>query len=165
MRRAVPAVLALLLGACVKASEAPALTASQEAKGFTLRRSRAGAVEWKLDSPRAVFEEGQAKARLESPEIELFKKGKTETKARSEKGEIDLNTQDTLLSGDVRVENAQEKISLKTDLLQYIASAKEFRTDRPVEIRRPEGVMRGRGMTANHDLTEIHVKHQETRVE
>ncbi len=160
-------LLLLLLGAgaCSSSVEGPALAASQEAKGFSLRRSRAGAVEWRLDSPHAVFEETRARARLESPMIELFKKGKIETKARAEKGEIDLNTQDTLLTGAVLVENTAEKISLKTDQLQYIASAKEFRTERPVEIRRPEGVMRGRGMTANHDLTEIHVKKQETRVE
>lgn len=158
-------LLLLGAGACAADPEGPAPAASQEAKGFTLRRSRAGAVEWRLDSPRAVFAEARALARLETPVIELFARGKTETKARAEKGEIDLNTHDTLLTGAVRVENAAEKISLKTDRLNYVASAREFRTDRPVEIRRPEGVMRGRGMTANHDLTEIHVKKQETRLE
>lgn len=157
--------LALLLAGCTSPAGLPALSPSQEAKGFDLTRSLKGEVEWKLQSPRAVFQEQNSSAKLDSPRITLFKRGKPQTEARADTGVIDLDTHDTVLSGIVNVNNTIEKISLKTDLLQYVAKAKEFRTDRPVEIRRPEGVMRGRGMTANQDLTEIHVRNQVTRIE
>ena len=147
--------LAVLTAACGEPA-APA-GPSQEARGFSLTRSRAGAVEWQLDSPRAVFNE------VETPVIGLFKAGRKDTTARALRGEIDLSTQDMDLSGSVVVVNRSDRITLKTDQLRFISSAKEFRTDQPVEIDRPEGVMRGRGLTASQDLSTIHVMHQETR--
>lgn len=158
------ALLLLALG-CADPQPERAPSATQRAEGFTLTRSRAGATEWRLESPRADFLETLARARLVSPRIDLYKRGRVETKARSERGEIDLGTQDTLLSGSVRVDNAVDHISLRTDELRFVAKAKQFQTERPVEIRRPEGVMRGRGLTANQDLSEIHVHHQETRLQ
>lgn len=157
--------LALLLAGCTSPAGGPALAPSQEAKGFDLTRSLKGEVEWKLQSPRAIFQEKDSSAKLDSPKIVLYKKGRPQTEARADTGVIDLGTYDTVLSGVVNVSNRAERIQLKTDLLEYVAKAKEFRTERPVEIRRPEGVMRGRGLTANQDLTEIHVRNQVTRIE
>ena len=153
--------LAVLTAACGEPA-APA-GPSQEARGFSLTRSRAGAVEWQLDSPRAVFNEAASRAKVETPVIGLFKAGRKDTTARALRGEIDLSTQDMDLSGSVVVVNRSDRITLKTDQLRFISSAKEFRTDQPVEIDRPEGVMRGRGLTASQDLSTIHVMHQETR--
>ena len=136
---------------------------SQEARRFSLTRSRAGEIEWKLDSPKAILNESVSKAKVETPLIALYKDGKPETEARSMEGEIDLRTQDMDLSGSVVVINKTDHITLKTDQLRYVSTEKQFQTDRPVEIDRPDGVMHGRGLTASQDLSTIHVMHQETR--
>jgi LPS export ABC transporter protein LptC len=157
--------VAVFLAGCGTSRPEAAPGPSQEAKGFTLTRSRAGLMEWKLESPRATFDEAASKAQLESPKIALYQKGKPETFAKAREGEVDLTTQDMLLTGAVEVDNKADQTTLKTDQLRYFSSSKEFRTERPVEIRRPEGVMRGRGLTANHDLTRIKVLRQETRLQ
>lgn len=159
--RAAPLAL-LLASACGLDRGGPPPAPSQEASDFTLTRSRAGLAEWKLRSPKAEFDEGTSKAKVTTPKIDLYKKGKEETRAEAERGEVDLKTQDMLLMGSVRVDNKVDKTSLRTDELRYYSTAKEFRTDRPVEIRRPEGTMRGRGLTASHDLSVIKVHRQET---
>lgn len=141
------------------------LSPTQEARGFTLSRSRGGLAEWRLKSPKANFDETASRAKVVAPVIDLYKKGKPETRAEAEHGEIDLGSQDMLLKGSVKVDNSVDKTSLRTDELRYFSKEKEFRTDRPVEIRRPEGTMRGRGMTASHDLSLIRVHKQETRLQ
>lgn len=165
MAQALTALLLIAaLAACGRAKE-EAAAATQEARGFVLTRSLAGKTEWKLESPLAVFDEKSNKANLETPKVGLYKAGRRDTDAQADQGEIDLRTHDMELTGKVRVENPAEKITVATDQLLYVSGPSEFRTERPVEIRRPEGVMRGRGLTANGDLSVIRVHQQETRVE
>ncbi|MBI4425214.1 MAG: LPS export ABC transporter periplasmic protein LptC [Elusimicrobia bacterium] len=161
------AVLALLLtlAGCRGQPSAARGAPTQEARGFSMTRSQRGAVEWRLDSARATLDETSTRAALEQPRVELFQNGRKATTARARQGELELASQDMRLAGAVVVESLAEGSRLATEELRYSAKSKEFHTDRPVEIRRPGGVMRGRGLTASHDLSVIRVRGQETRVE
>ncbi len=64
------------------------------------------------------------------------------------------------LSSSVVLNSFDDHSILTTDALSYSSKDRLFRTDSEVTVRRPEGVVHGRGMEATPDLSEIHLFHQ-----
>lgn|GEM_PF-1289452 len=64
----------------------------------------------------------------------------------------------------VVVDEKKEKIHMLTTNLIFDTAAQKIYTEDDVLINTPETVIRGRGLSADTELTEIEIKHQETRV-
>jgi len=152
------------LGACTTRSSGPAEAPVQSLEDFVLTETRnQGATQWILKAREATLRDSGG-ADLASPHLEIYKNGKPATEVDSKQGAFDDKTRDMHLRGEVVVvsrDEGAEKTTLRTDALDYVESEKKFKTDQPVRIERRGSTMRGKGLIASHDLSEIHVLHQE----
>ena len=75
---------------------------------------------------------------------------------------MESGSQDVILEGDVFIEAHGEKVTLKTQRLEYVAKTDRIRTEEEVIIERPGAVVKGKGMEADSALNDISIFHQET---
>ena len=160
------ACCALALSACSARSTSQGQP-SQTFQGLTMTRTSAGDAQWTLHARQASVNERDGAVEFQAPEVALFDGGKVVPDVASRRGFFHQKTQDLSLEGSVLVTGhdasgkAGGKITLRTDALDYVSTERVFRTDRAVLIERPGSRMKGRGLVANHDLSEIRIKEQE----
>lgn len=118
---------------------------------------------WTLSAPKARLL-SQGAALLARPHIEMYRNGRVASTAEGEEGIVREGSQDFLLRGNVRIYSPQERATLKTDRLQYVARLGRFRTDSAVTIEQPGALLRGRGLDADSTLSEIRIRHMETKL-
>lgn len=152
---------ASLACACTSQKEASPGEPLQTLEGFTLRQSAQGTPRWSLKASSARLREEAKEADLSGPVMEFQKEGKPVSRARALRGRVQTETHDVSLSSAVVVESFEERSVLKTEKLDYSSKADLFETDAEVFVTRPDGVLRGRGMKAKPDLSEIRIFHQE----
>lgn len=128
--------------------------------GFTLNQSELGSTRWTLSARTALLMEGAHQALLTQPLMQFFKNGRTATRVRANGGMVRTDTTDVELSSSVVVTSLEDNSVLKTDELLYLAAKGKFFTESAVAVYRPGGVLHGRGLEANPDLSEIHIFHQ-----
>lgn len=154
------------LCACSQRPAGPAEPPVQSLETFVLTETIQNVKQWTLRAREAIMQDSGG-ADLTTPHVEIYKDGKPTTQVESRQGTYDDKTRDLHLRGDVVVvstdEDSSDKTTLKTEALDYIESEKKFKTNLPVTILRKGSVMHGRGLVANHDLSEIHVLHQEAK--
>ncbi len=159
MRRA---ALAALLGAaaCAPAATPPRADRRQTIDGQTLSQSDAGRPAWTLRSRLALLREEENAATLDLPAMEFYKDGRAVSRVTALNGEIATDTHDVKLSSSVVLNSFEDHSILTTDVLFYSSKKRLFTTDSEVVVRRPEGVVYGKGMEATPDLSEIRIFHQ-----
>ncbi len=96
--------------------------------------------------------------------MQFFKEGKLASRVSSRTGRVSLDTHDVVLSSSVVLTSAADQSVLKTDLLNYSSKENKLWTESDVELRKPAGVMRGRGMRASPDLSDVQIFHQESHL-
>lgn len=153
---------ALLLGAsaCAPAAAPSRTDRRQTIEGLTLSQSDGGRPAWTLRSRLAQLREEQNDATLEAPTMEFYRDGRAVSRVTALSGEIATDTHDVLLSSSVVLNSFEDHSILTTDTLSYSSKDRLFRTKSDVVVRRPEGVVHGRGMEATPDLSEIRIFHQ-----
>jgi LPS export ABC transporter protein LptC len=151
-----------LLGtaACAPAAEPAHAVRRQTIEGLTLSQSDGGRPGWTLRSRLALLREEENAATLEAPNMEFYRAGKPVSRVTAVTGEIATETHDVKLSSSVVLNSFEDHSILTTDSLIYSSKDRLFRTDSEVVVRRPEGVVYGRGMEATPDLSEIRIFHQ-----
>ena len=77
---------------------------------------------------------------------------------------MDLIKKDAELVKNVLVVSKIEPMTLETTKLFFSSGKNKIWTDEEVTILRGKNVIRGRGFTANPDLSEIEITRQETKV-
>ncbi|PIU18152.1 MAG: LPS export ABC transporter periplasmic protein LptC [Elusimicrobia bacterium CG08_land_8_20_14_0_20_59_10] len=132
--------------------------------GFTMAEVNAGPSRWRLNAKTARMLEKQGLILFTSPEIRFYdgKIMSSEIKARD--GKLLMREKETELTGDVRVDSRKDGMKLLTSKLFFSTARDKIWTDEPVTIYRERTVITGRGFTANPDLSEIELLHQETRL-
>ncbi len=164
MRRLLLAVALLPAAACGPKRAAPAEERTQTLEGLVLRQSESGRPSWTLKARLAVLREDEKKALLTEPSMEFLRGGKVVSRVTALEGEVGTETRDVRLSRSVALDSLDDKSRLTTDELTYSSERKKFRTDRDVLVMRPEGTLRGRGLEATPDLSEIRVFNQRTDI-
>lgn len=119
-----------------------------------------GSPSWELQAKTATLKDDARRAALTSPEIRFYKDKKPVSRVTALSGFIRLDTQDVRLSSSVVVTSAEDNSVLKTEELDYSSAKKRFVTDKEVVVRRPDGVLHGRGLEATPDLSEIRIFNQ-----
>ena len=159
MRRA---FLASLLGiaACSPAAAPARGVRRQTIEGLALSQSDGGRPAWTLRSRLALLREEENAATLEAPAMEFYRNGRAVSRVTAHTGEIQTETHDVKLSSSVVLNSFEDHSILTTEALFYSSKDRLFRTDSEVVVRRPEGVVHGRGMEATPDLSEIRIFHQ-----
>lgn len=164
MRRVLLAVLLLPAAACGPKRAAPAEERTQTLEGLELRQSQSGRPSWTLKARLAVLREDEKKALLSEPSMEFLRGGKIVSRVTALEGEVGTETRDVRLSRSVVLDSLDDKSRLTTDELTYSSKSERFRTDHDVLVRRPEGTIRGRGLEATPDLSEIRIFNQRTDI-
>ncbi len=119
---------------------------------------------WKLRSPSALLEEATQEADLDSPRMRFYKEGRLSSRVSSLTGRVNLATRDVILSTGVVLVSMADQSVLKTDLLNYSSKEDKLWTESKVELKKPAGVMRGRGMRASPDLSDVQIFQQESHL-
>lgn len=156
----------MALGACSseKTAAAPVTETRQILEGFSLRQSKQGALSWALSARIALLHEGSRQVSITEPRLEFYNDSKLAARGESLRGMTDMGTTDVVLSSAVKITSLRDGAVLTTDNLIYLAQQKQFTTESEVVLSRPGVVLRGRGLRANHDLSEVRIRHQTTVV-
>jgi LPS export ABC transporter protein LptC len=159
VRTAVLAALTLA-AACGPRAEPAREDRRQTVDGLTLSQSAGGSPNWKLRSRLALIREDDKTASVESPVMDFYRDGKAVSRVTALSGEVRTDTHDVRLSSSVVLDSFEDHSRLTTDELVYSSKQGRFHTESPVLIRRPEGIVRGQGMEATPDLSEIRIYRQ-----
>lgn len=162
MNRLLLATALLALCACRQKRAAAPEERTQTLEGLELRQSEAGRPSWRLKAELAVLREDQKRALLTAPSMEFLSKGKVVSRVTALAGEVATDTRDVRLSSSVVMDSLEDRSRLETEELVFDSAKKRFRTDREVLVRRPGGLLRGRGLEATPDLSEIRIYDQRT---
>lgn len=146
--------------ACRRSGETPREDRRQVMDGLTLSQSEKGAPAWTLKSGRAVLLEDSKIATLTQPVMEFYKKGKAVSRVTAHAGEVETESHDVRLSSSVVMDSFEDKSHLTTTMLFYDSKRGLFTTPADIVVKRPEGVLRGRGLEAKPDLSEIRIFNQ-----
>lgn len=156
---------ALALAGCARTDPGQADGARQVLEGFSLRQNVGGDPQWTLKAEEAVLNETSQDAELTRPRMEFFQKGRAVSRVRSEAGAVSVDTHDVTLSTGVVLESLEDKSRLETEELRYSSKDDLFVTEAAVRVTRPGGRLRGRGLKAKPDLSEVRIFNQETVVQ
>jgi LPS export ABC transporter protein LptC len=154
---------ALGAGACRQARPI-ASEPLQTMDDFILDQTVHGAQVWELKARSAVLHEEAGYANLAEPHMNFFRDGRVVSHVRSLTGKVIVATHDVFLSSSVVLEAIEDKSVLETETLTYSAKRDRFLTDAEVRVKRPDGRLRGRGLEARPDLSEIRVFNQRSDV-
>ena len=154
-----------LLGALACRRSQPAPTEPvQTMEDFVLDQSVRGQRVWELSARSAVLHEDAGEALLSEPRMRFFRGGRVVSKVGSATGKVLVATHDVFLSSSVVLEALEDRSVLETESLTYSAKRDRFLTEAEVRVRRPEGRLRGRGLEAKPDLSEIRIFNQRAEV-
>ncbi|MBI4061790.1 MAG: LPS export ABC transporter periplasmic protein LptC [Elusimicrobia bacterium] len=151
------AALLLALSACGKAEEDVQGERRQIMEGLTLSQSEKGQPSWTLKSRHAVLHEDEKRATLAEPVMEFYKYGKAVSRVTARSGEVETESHDVRLSSSVALDSFEDKSRLTTSELLYSSARGLFTTTAEVLVKRPEGALRGRGLEAKPDLSEVRI--------
>lgn len=162
MSRLLLALALLPAAACGPKRAAPAEERTQTLEGLELRQSEGGRPSWTLKARLAVLREDQKKALLSEPVMEFLRAGKVVSRVTAAAGEIGTDTRDVVLEREVTLDSLDDRSRLTTERLDFSSARQRFTTDREVLVKRPEATLRGSGLEATPDLSEIRVFNQRT---
>lgn len=162
MRR-LPLLLALLAG-CAGKEAREALPGVSLLEGFSISEAGPEGPRWRLDAEKGSMDEKKGLITFTSPRIRFYDKGAVTSEITSRAGSLRMTEKAATLTDEVAVNSPRDGMRLLTDRLYYSSARGWVWTDEPVTIHRGKTVIKGRGFTANPDLSEIEIKKQETRV-
>ena len=166
MRRSfLGALLAWGAAGCHRRGPALAEQPIQRLEGVRLSQSTRGSPAWELQARSATLEQGDSIAVLTAPEVVFFKNKRKVSTVSSVAGVLRTDTYDVTLSTRVIVHSLDDLSTLLTEELRYSSQRKKFLTDRDVLVKRPGGTLRGRGLEASPDLSDIRIFNQRTVME
>ena len=126
-------------------------------EGLTLSQSEKGQPSWTLKSRRAILREDSKTATLTEPMMEFYKLGKAVSRVTALYGEVETESNNVRLSSAVVLDSFEDKSHLTTTELLYNSARGRFTTTADILVQRPEGVLRGKGLEAKPDLSEIRI--------
>ena len=129
-------------------------------EGLTLSQSEKGTPAWTLKSRYAILHEDEQRAALTEPLMEFYKEGRAVSRVTALSGDVETETHDVRLSSSVVFDSFEDQSRLTTTELLYDSKRGLFTTQADVLIRRPDGVLHGRGLEAKPDMSEIRIFNQ-----
>ncbi|MCK4935605.1 MAG: LPS export ABC transporter periplasmic protein LptC [Elusimicrobiales bacterium] len=157
--------LTFLIVSCSKTKDsAPSTEAESLISGIKIAESESNQYQWDLNSKKAGLNEKKGTMTFVNPDLKFYKENKVASIITADKGELNLNTRDTVLTNNVIVNSKNEDSVLKTKKLLFSAAKKKIWTEEKVTVYRQNTIVTGVGLTANPDLSEIEIRNQETQL-
>lgn len=165
MRRLWPWLLCAAVCSCARRARQAGQEPQQTLRDLTLSQSYKSAPLWDLKAEAARLTDEDKRAVLDSPKMDFYKDRKLTTTVTAQTGFVRMDTRDVKLSSSVVVRSLEDSSVLRTSELDYSSARQKFFTDKDVVVVRPGGVLRGRGLEATPDLSEIRVFNQRAEIE
>lgn len=134
-------------------------------EGLALRTSEAGRPLWELRAQEARILEDSHRASLVRPHMDFYKDRRRVSWMTAETGEVQTEIQDVRLSGSVVVVSTKDRSTLRTETLEYSSKRGKLHTQALVNLERPDARVKGVGMEASPDLSEVRIFKQESHVQ
>jgi LPS export ABC transporter protein LptC len=163
LRKLLPLLL-LALAACDSAGRGEAVPGVSLLENFRMAESGAGAARWRLEADKGRMDEKNGLITFTSPRIRFYEDGKPTSKISSRAGSLKMHDKSAVLTDEVAVDSLTDGMRLVTTKLFYSAARGKIWTDEPLTIYKDNTVIKGRGFTANPDLSAIEIQRQETRM-
>lgn len=164
MKRALLAALLAAAAACSGKEGREASPGVSLIRGLTVSETDAADRKWALDSDAARMDEKKGVIYFTAPRIKFYDNDAVSSVITSRNGFLQMKEKAAELTGDVRVDSSKDGMRLETTRLFYSSARGKIWTEEPVTIYKERTVIKGRGFTANPDLSEIEIEHQETRM-
>ena len=133
-------------------------------KDFSIAETAGGLSRWRLDSVSARMDEKAGVIRFVSPKVKFYDGDKPSSVITSKAGLLRMQEKAAELNDDVEVNSLKDGMRLEPTRLFYSSARGKIWTEEPVTIYKGRTVITGRGFTANPDLSQIQIEHQETRM-
>lgn len=131
---------------------------------FSIAETSPAGAKWKLNAEKGRMDEKKNEMTFSSPDIKFYDDGEVSSEITSRFGSLKMDEKSAVLNDDVVVDARRDGMRLTTTKLYYSSARGKIWTEEPLTIYRGRTVTRGRGFTANPDLSEIEIHHQETRM-
>lgn len=164
MRTAGTVLLLAALAACSGKAQGVAAPGVSLVKDFSIAESDAVSSHWHLDAESAVLLEKEGLMRFIAPRLKFYDGDSVSSEITSKFGLTRTRGKAAELTGDVVVNSLKDGMRLETTKLYYSSARGKIWTDEPVTIYKDRTIIKGRGFTANPDMSEIEIEHQETRM-
>lgn len=155
--------LALALAGCSDADVREAAPGISLLKNFSMAETAAGASSWRLDAETGRLDEKKGVITFSAPRITFYDQDIISSEITSRTGSLQMLKKNAELTDEVEVNSKKDGMRLLTAKLYYSSGRAKIWTGEPVTIYKGRTVITGRGFTANPDLSEIEIQHQETR--
>ena len=157
-------MLLCALAACTGEKAREAAPGVSLLKDFSISETDASLSRWRLDSVNARMDEKRGLINFELPRVKFYDDDQVSSEITSRTGFLQMREKEAQLNDDVVVNARKDGMVLKTTKLFYSSARGKIWTEEPVTIYKERTVIKGRGFTANPDLSEIEIEHQETRM-
>ena len=163
MRKLLPLLL-LALAACSGTDSREAAPGVSLLKKFSMAETEGGICAWRLDAKTGRLDEKKGQVTFSAPRIKFYDQDEVSSEITSRTGSLRMVEKSAVLNEEVEVNSWKDGMRLKTTRLYYSSARAKIWTEEPVTFYKGRTVITGRGFTANPDLSEIEIQHQETRL-
>ncbi len=157
-------LLILAFAACSKAGSREAAPGVSLLRNFSMAETASGVSDWRLDAETGRLDEKKGVITFTAPRIKFYDQDKVSSEITARSGLLQMQDKTAELTDEVEVDARKDGMRLQTTKLYYSSARAKIWTGEPVTIYKGRTVIKGRGFTANPDLSEIEIQHQETRL-
>jgi len=111
------------------------------------------------------MEDLESRMTFSLPVMHFYEAGRVSSIIKAKSGQFEPSKKSAILSANVSVDAKKDGMLLKTEKLYYSSEKGKIWTDEKVTLFRGKTVIKGKGFTANPDLSEIEIEHQETKIQ
>ena len=162
--RALVAPLAAALCACSAPKAPDAAPGTSLIENFSMAGVNATPSRWRLKALTARMEEKRGLMFFTAPDVKFYDGNALSSEITSLNGKLLMREKDAELTGSVHVDSRKDGMTMDTTVLYFSTARNKIWTKEPVLIHRGRTIITGRDFTANPDLSEIEIRHQETHI-
>ena len=141
----------------------PASAADLKLDRLRYTETREGVKEWELEAASAQYFKEEESVVFEKVRAAFFGKNEQVYSLEGEKGRLNTQTRAVEAFGGVKLETS-DGYRLETASLRYQADKRELSTGDPVEMRGPQGTIKGTGLIVHLDRQQVKILRQVTVV-
>lgn len=167
MKKILPIVfLVLLMSGCGGGKDKNAVPDGplQRAEDVIISESEMGTGNWLLTTKKADFYDDDQYVKLTDAKLIFKKDGQEDTVIRADEGRYDISKHLIGLMGNVTGLSIKEGSKIKTEIIYYDTETKKIWTNVPVTVTRGGVTVKGEGVRANSDFSEIELFKQKTQL-
>jgi len=130
----------------------------QAIENFTLTHTSQGKKQWELEADRAEIYKRERRTIVQKLKIRFYKQGKITSILTSREGELDSQSGDMEVRGNVVVTSEGERATLKTESLKWDSKREKIVTDDWVRQERDDKIITGQGLESDPQLEKVVIK-------